>query len=67
MRHLLSLQAPSSAFRILSARKCDMRTTRLMNRAHGTYVRSSIVEVANNIYLPVSTENGKRLGAVEPD
>jgi|SRR4029453_2683531 hypothetical protein len=64
MRHLLSLQAPSSAFRILSARKCDMRTTRLMNRAHGTYVRSSIVEVANNIYLPVKAQ--KTGNALEP-
>src|SRR5262245_54881237 len=49
-------------------RKYDMRTTRLMSRAHGTYVRSSIVEVANSIYLRVKpARNGKRLGVVEPD
>jgi hypothetical protein len=51
-----------------NARKCDMRTTPLMNRAHGTYVRLSIVDATNSTYLLVKTaRNGKRLGVVEPD
>src|SRR5262245_5397812 len=67
MRQFAVAAGTSAVFRITDARKCDMRTTHLMSRAHGTYVRSSIVEVANSIYLPVKAQKtGNALESSNP-
>jgi hypothetical protein len=62
----LSLQAPPPHFES-NARKCDTHATRRINRAHGAYVRSTILKVANTIYVQTTIRNEKRLAVVEPD
>src|SRR5262245_48578768 len=65
MRQFAVAAGTSAVFRITDARKCDIAN--LMSRAHGTYVRSSIVEVANSIYLPVKAQKtGNALESSNP-
>jgi hypothetical protein len=39
-----------------NARNCDTRATLLMSHAHGTYVPSTVVNVANSIYLRINNK-----------